>query len=91
MRATSSIREPGPTPRNFGEHRRLNEEHPTLKAIETLIEAGDQLMAAVGKLRGCDPQFPKSPLAAVLDKVLDARSTLMKQRDAMKKGKAVTA
>lgn len=72
----------------------MNEEHPTLKAIETLIQAGDELMAAVGQLRKVEPGFPSSPLAAVLDKVLDARSTLMKQRDATKpapKGKAVAA
>lgn len=65
--------------------------HPLTSEIDALIGAGDELMGAIGKLRKIDPEFPCSPLAKVLDRVLDVRSRLMEQKKAGKTGKAVPA
>lgn len=70
-------------------HQALNAE---MKAeAEKLITAGDELMAAIGELRDTVKDFPTPPLKRILDRILDARSNLMKLRDAAPKGKAVAA
>lgn len=55
---------------------------------EILIGAADELMSAIGELRKVQADFPLPPLARILDRILDARTTLMRDRDAAKKGKA---
>jgi hypothetical protein len=48
---------------------------------EILIGAADELMACVGRLRTIEPGMETSPLARLLDRILDARTILMRARD----------
>lgn len=58
------------------------------KPEEQLIAAADELMACVGKLRKIEPGMEITPLARLLDRILDARTVLMRARDGAS-GKAV--
>lgn len=52
-------------------------------SYETLIDACDELMAHVGRIRTHDKITPVKAWGPILDRILDTRCDLMKERDAI--------
>lgn len=53
------------------------------QTYESLIDTCDEIMSHIGKIRRIDPTIPGKDFMPALDRLLDTRSRLTKERDSI--------